>query len=189
MSYTDSQQAQLLSLARKSIAQGLVDGRVLSLDTKNYDVSLRALGCCFVTLRKSGELRGCIGSLSPTLPLIEDVVGHAFSAAFEDPRFPKLAQGELSLLEIEISVLSPQVEIAFNSEDELLDQLNPFQDGLSLEDGYRHSTFLPSVWDVIPDKKTFLMKLKQKAGLSPTHWSDTLKAFRYQTISMHEKLE
>jgi len=101
----------------------------------------------------------------------------------------KATASALSLLEIEISVLSPQVEIAFNSEDELLDQLNPFQDGLSLEDGYRHSTFLPSVWDVIPDKKTFLMKLKQKAGLSPTHWSDTLKAFRYQTISMHEKLE
>ena len=184
MSYSNVQQRQILTLARESISHGLMSGRTLAVDSRDYDLFLRELACSFVTLRKLGELRGCIGSLSPRLPLVEDIVTHAFSAAFEDSRFPRVAPDELSLLDIEVSILSPQQEISFRTEEELLDQLRPFKDGLTLEDGHHHSTFLPSVWDIIPDKKTFLIKLKQKAGMKSSHWSKTLKAYRYQTTSI-----
>jgi len=141
----------------------------------------------FVTLTIGGELRGCIGSLEAWRPLAEEVAANARAAAFEDPRFPPLTKKELERLEIRISILSPPEEITFTSEEDLLKQIRPGADGLILQEGFRRGTFLPSVWEELPDKERFWAHLKLKAGLPPGYWSDTLRVFRYTTDSFPVK--
>lgn len=133
----------------------------------------------FVTLEIDGHLRGCIGMLEACRPLAEDVAKNAIAAAFHDPRFPPLTYKEFESIEIHISVLSPPEEIYFTSEADLLAQIRPGIDGLILEEGVRPGTFLPSVWEELPDKTQFFAHLKLKAGLSGLYWSDTLRVFRY----------
>ncbi len=133
----------------------------------------------FVTLELGGRLRGCIGMLEACRPLAEDVAHNACAAAFEDPRFPPLSRDEFELLEIHISVLSPPEEIIFSAEADLLAQIRPGVDGLILQEGYRRGTFLPSVWEELPEKEHFLAHLKLKAGLPKTYWSESLRVFRY----------
>ena len=116
--------------------------------------------------------------------MIEDVSENAFLAAFQDPRFPPLVMDELTGLEIHISLLAEHDPIMFYSEQDLISQLQPNVDGLILVEGHRRGTFLPSVWEQIPDPKQFLRHLKQKAGLAPDYWSDTIKVYRYQAESI-----
>src|SRR5208282_1380083 len=137
----------LIELVRGGIAVGLdtgQPGRVVA----NAALSplLTAPGAAFVTLRRSGQLRGCIGSPVARRPLVEDVVEHAFNAAFRDPRFPKLHVLELAGLELSVSVLTPPEPMGFEDEADLLGQLRPGVDGLIIEDGGRRSLYLPSVW-------------------------------------------
>ncbi len=112
-----------------------------------------------------------------------DVVENAFASAFKDPRFPPLAAAEFDDLEIHISVLSPATPMMFSSEADLLRQLRPGVDGLILEDGPHRGTFLPSVWESLPQPLEFLRNLKMKAGLPADHWSDRVRVYRYQTES------
>ena len=135
----------------------------------------------FVTLTINGNLRGCIGMLEACRPLAEDVAENAVSAAFHDPRFSPLSVDEFENLEIHISVLSPPEEITFSSEADLLNQIRPGVDGLILQEGFQKGTFLPSVWDELPETEFFFEHLKLKAGLSAGYWSDTLRVFRYTT--------
>jgi len=114
-------------------------------------------------------------------PLAEDVVQNAFAAAFGDPRFPPVTEPEVDKLDIHISVLSPLEEMHFASEADLLRQIRPGIDGLVLEDGPYRGTFLPAVWESLPDKRDFLRHLKIKAGLPPDYWSNTLRVWRYTT--------
>lgn len=173
----------LLAVAEASIRHGLAADRPLAPATADYPEVLRSIRATFVTLHRHNALRGCIGTLEARHPLVEDVARNAYAAAFEDPRFPPLAMQELEGLEIHISVLSPSEPVAVASEEELLAQLRPGVDGLILEDrGYR-GTFLPSVWESLPRPGDFLRHLKAKAGLSPAHWSDTLRVRRYTTES------
>ena len=141
----------------------------------------------FVTLNKFGELRGCIGHLEAIQPLIADVAENAFNAAFRDPRFQPVTASEFGDLEVHISVLSPPEPMVFTSEADLLRQIRPGIDGLILEDGAYRGTFLPSVWEQLPDPAQFLAHLKMKAGLPPNYWSDTLKVSRYTTESFSEQ--
>ena len=177
---------RLLQLARQSIEYGLLQGKPIPVKVEAFHEDLRQSGAAFVTLHKNGSLRGCVGNLKAHQPLIHDVANNAFAAAFRDTRFPTVRDEELIQLHIEISVLSPQQPIAFSSESELLDAIEPNVDGIVLEDGYFRSTFLPSVWEQLPDKREFLQHLKLKAGLSVDYWSESLKAFRYRTISFEE---
>jgi len=172
--------ALLKTLARESIQQGL-SGKKLSIDVTCYSLALQAQGACFVTLQHHGQLRGCIGTLEPYQFLVEDVVEHAFAAAFRDPRFPPLTTEEFSVLEISISVLSRPEPISFSDESDLIQQLQSGIDGLILTDQGQRGTFLPSVWEAIPDPGSFLKQLKLKAGLPMDHWSDTLSVSRYTT--------
>ena len=173
----------LRKLAHESVEYGLQHGDTLPVDTARYPRPLREPGASFVTLQKNGELRGCIGSLEAHRPLVEDVVHNAYAAAFSDPRFPPLSERELADVDFHISILTPAVPIDFNSEADLLRQLRPGIDGLVLEDGIHRGTFLPSVWEQLPDAEQFLQHLKLKAGLPPNYWSDTLKVSRYTTES------
>jgi len=173
----------LLQIARESISLGLTQDTPLSVIAGNYPAELQAVRACFVTLNQRGALRGCIGHLEASLPLIEDVAENAYSAAFRDPRFPPLAPHELADLEIHISVLTPSQPISFTSEADLIGQLRPYVDGLILTDGLHRGTFLPSVWEQLPEPAQFLRHLKLKAGLGADYWSDYIQVYRYETES------
>ncbi len=184
--FDSEQQLRLLGIARESIRQGLMTQQALKVEINQYHGLLVEYLASFVTLTLDGALRGCIGSLTATRPLVEDVANAAFSAAFKDPRFSPLTEQELQLIHIEISVLSVPEPIKINNQEELLSQLIPHSDGLVLEDREHRATFLPKVWEHLPDAKTFLSHLKHKAGLAEDYWSDTLTFSRYQTHSFSE---
>lgn len=173
----------LLELARRSIEYGL-HGNRLSVNVKDYPQALQTDAASFVTLTIHGRLRGCIGSLEPHQPLVSDVVARAYAAAFKDPRFAALSEHEFADIDIHISVLSEPEVINFLSEADLLKQLRPGIDGLILQDGSYRGTFLPSVWESLPEPCEFLRQLKQKAGLEPDYWSDTIQIKRYITESL-----
>lgn len=170
-------------VARDSIRYGLEHGTKLQLNTHDYSAELQQNFATFVTLHKNGNLRGCIGALEAYQPLINDIAEHAYAAAFNDPRFPKLEQSEYDQIDIEISVLSIPEEIEFTDENDLLNKIRPGIDGLILEHGYNRGTFLPSVWEQLPDKKDFLNHLKMKAGLPTSWWDDKAKISCYETLS------
>ncbi|MBK9952994.1 MAG: AmmeMemoRadiSam system protein A [Candidatus Competibacteraceae bacterium] len=171
--------AALLEVARASIQHGLRHGQALEVEPANYPETLRPPRATFVTLETGGQLRGCIGALVARQPLVQDVAAHAFAAAFEDPRFPELREDEFPKLDIHISVLSPPEPLSFSSEDELLAQLRPGVDGLIIQVRHYRATFLPAVWEQLPDPYVFLAQLKQKAGLPLDFWSPELSAERY----------
>lgn len=176
---TDTDRATLLEIARHSIAFGLQHGQAAPVTAMDYSPALRETKATFVTLTIHDELRGCIGTLEAHRPLIEDVSHNAFAAAFRDPRFPHLTHKEFEHLHLHISVLSPPEAMQFKNEEDVLAQLRPGVDGLILEEGRIRGTFLPQVWESLPDPKQFLRHLKQKAGLPPDYWSKTIKLQRY----------
>ena len=174
---------RLTGLAYQSIQFGIQHQRPVPVNTEDWPVELCVTRASFVTLHKYDELRGCIGTLTATLPLVQDIAEHAFDAAFKDPRFGPVTEFELDLLSIHLSVLSPPEPLDFNSETELLGIIRPGIDGLILKERTHQGTFLPSVWEKLPDPKQFLRHLKQKARLSPDYWSDTIQIERYSTES------
>jgi AmmeMemoRadiSam system protein A len=174
----------LLDVARESIRSGALRGRPLRPDPAAYPEPLRALRASFVTLERDGALRGCMGGLEAVRPLVSDVAEHAFAAAFRDPRFPPLAGAELDCVEVKLSILSPLEPLCFASEQELLSQLRPGVDGVLLEAGRQRGTFLPAVWEQLPDPREFLRQLKRKAGLAPDFWSTLVAVHRYTVESI-----
>ncbi len=174
----------LLDLAKASIQHGLQTGCPIQLNLDNYPAELIEPRATFVTLRtnhSTDALRGCIGMLEAVRPLAKDIAENAFSAAFRDPRFPPLEAYELENLKIHLSILTPAEPVWFSSEQDLLSQLQPDIDGLILEEGRRRGTFLPSVWEVLPEPEQFLRNLKQKAGLPGDYWSENIRIHRYRT--------
>jgi uncharacterized protein len=184
--FSSAEKKILLEVATKSIQHGLSKGRALSVILTDYPVHLQESGACFVTLEMNGELRGCIGSLEAHQPLIVDVAKNAYAAAFQDPRFPPLTEAEYPRISKHISVLSKATPIDFKSEGELLTLIRPSIDGLILVERGARGTFLPSVWESLPDPKEFLRHLKLKAGLAPNYWSDTIRVFRYTAEMVEE---
>ncbi len=182
--YSDEQRKTMLAVAEKSIVHGLRQGGPLSLDLADFDPVLREKGASFVTLNKNGQLRGCIGTLMPYQPLIQDIADHAYAAAFEDSRFSALGESELEQIDIHISILTPAIPMHFESEADLLEQLKPGEDGLILEYHHHRATFLPMVWDSLPQAQDFLNQLKLKAGLAAEFWSPDIRIKRYTTISV-----
>ncbi len=179
--YNREQRRQMLAIADRSIRYGLQHGRPPAIDIGQFYPALQEQRASFVTLKENGQLRGCIGSLEAYRPLALDVNDNAFNAAFRDPRFPPVGPGEVDRLDIRISVLTPPEEMDFIDQADLLRQIRPGIDGLILEDRGRRGTFLPSVWEELPDAADFLRHLKLKAGLPPEWWSPTLRVWRYRT--------
>lgn len=173
----------LRQVAFEAVEYGLKCGEHLPVETSRYPASLQNPGASFVTLKKAGELRGCIGSLEAYQPLVNDVAHNAYAAAFSDPRFQPLSNDEMGNLEFHISVLTPAVAMSFDSEEDLLKQIRPGIDGLVLEENQYRGTFLPAVWESLPDTKDFLRHLKQKAGLPQNYWSESIKVSRYTSES------
>jgi AmmeMemoRadiSam system protein A len=154
--------ATLLAIARGAIEEKLLDRRPEAFDAP----WLGQPGASFVTLLKNGELRGCIGSLQAAKPLGEDVAENALGAAFRDPRFPALSAEEWPQCRVEVSLLGTPRRLCFADEADLLRQIRPGEDGLILEAEGRRATFLPQVWQGVPDKRVFLNELLRKAGLA-----------------------
>jgi uncharacterized protein len=178
-SYNATEKHGLLRVARNSILYGLDEGRPLPVDVRAHSVALQEPRATFVTLQLDNNLRGCIGTLEATRALVEDVAHNAYAAAFHDPRFMPLTAAEFADLALHISVLSPPEVMRVDSEGELLLQLRAGIDGLILEDGRRRGTFLPSVWESLPEPREFLRRLKLKAGLPENYWSKTITVRRY----------
>lgn len=169
----------LLQTARASIEHGLAHGAPLALEAQHFAPVLQADRACFVSLHLDAQLRGCIGSLEAQRPLIVDVAENAYAAAFRDPRFPPLSAAEFAALDVEISILSPPQALQFSDETELLEQLRPGEDGLILEVDHYRSTFLPVVWESLPERRAFVGQLKRKAGLTADYWSERIQFWRY----------
>ena len=136
-------------------------------------------GATFVTLTLDGQLRGCIGSLEAHRALGDDVRANAASAAFRDPRFSPLTTAEFERIKVEVSLLTKPSPMQFSSEADALTQLRPNVDGVILIAGNARSTFLPQVWEQIPEPRLFMARLKQKAGLTADAWPEGIKLFRY----------
>lgn len=178
---------RLVDAAKWGVRFGLEKGRPprMSIAPGTHG-PLTAHRAAFVTITLDGALRGCIGSVVAHQPLIVDVAGNAYKAAFGDPRFRPLTAAEAERIEVSVSVLSTPRPIAAAGEDALVAALRPDVDGLIIQDGGKRSIFLPSVWSGIPDPRAFLHQLQRKAGLRPGHWSDGFRASRFSTESFDD---
>lgn len=176
----------LLQIARTAIARAL---KITAWTDESVDLSaqwLQQTGATFITLTYDERLRGCIGSLQANQPLIENVRSNAVSAALHDTRFLPVTVDELESISIEVSLLSALQPIRFASESDALRQLRPGMDGIMLEYGIYRSTFLPQVWDSLPQPREFLAQLKVKAGLYADFWDDSLQLSRYTVQKWRE---
>ena len=179
---------QLLDIARRSIETGLVVGaRTPSLELKTMQGVLAIPRGTFVTLTQRGELRGCIGVIESPRPLAQNTADCAFSAAFQDRRFPRLEPSEAAQTHIEISVLSAMEPIVARDRSDLLRQLQPGVDGLLMEDGRHRSIFLPQVWAKMSSAEEFLDNLLTKAGLPRDYWSSTIYFSCFHITSFSEE--
>ncbi|HEX5836718.1 MAG TPA: AmmeMemoRadiSam system protein A [Anaerolineales bacterium] len=182
----DEQQA-LLRLAREALERGVRGETLPPLDPSSLTARLQESGATFITLTRDGQLRGCIGTLEPYQSLAEDVREHAVAAALEDPRFPPVSEPELDRIQIEVSRLTRPVPLEYRDADDLLSKLRPHVDGVILRDGPRRSTFLPQVWEKIPDPAEFLENLCYKMGTDPHLWRKKhLEVLIYQVEEFHE---
>ena len=178
--YTAIQRQKMLDIAHRSIQHHFHLDTQLRVDHRGIDSSLLELRACFVTLKYQQQLCGCMGSLRPCQALVESIADNAYHAAFSDPRYPALNQRQLSGLNIHISVLTELSELALQSEQQLLDQLEPGRDGIVLTTGERTATFLPSVWRRFKEPETFIRQLKSEAGLADDYWERDLMIERFQ---------
>ena len=178
-SLTESEQSELLQAAAEAIDHGRHHAGPPLIDPAGYSAALRQPRASFVTLKRFGQLRGCIGSLTARRALVLDVTENAFAAAYRDPRFPPVTAAEIPDLQISLSLLTEPRPMEFESESDLIRQLRPGEDGLVLIDGPNRGTFLPSVWESLPDARDFVHELKRKAGLPRDYWSPTLSVERY----------
>ncbi|MCB0993989.1 MAG: AmmeMemoRadiSam system protein A [Acidimicrobiales bacterium] len=173
----------LVRLAAMAVATWVRSGGATSPDARTAPAAVSGPGACFVTLRADGQLRGCIGSLVPHRPLVDDVVANAVAAASRDPRFSPVTASELSRLHIEVSVLEPEQPVSARSFEELLALVRPGTDGLTVRAGGHRATLLPAVWEQLPDVDRFLDALWRKAGLRPGSWPSGIEVCRYATVS------
>ena len=184
---TDGEKQTLLRLAREAMEYGVRGKKLPPLDINSITPHLSEHGASFVTLTIHGELRGCIGVLEAWQPLVDDVREHAVAAALEDPRFRPVDETELDRIKIEVSRLTVPRPLEYSSSADLLKKLRPHVDGVILKNDYRRATFLPQVWDQIPDPEDFLDHLCAKMGARPNLWLNTkLQVYVYQVEEFHE---
>ena len=172
----------LIPIARSAI--GDIFG--LDFDAREDHAFLHEAGACFVTLTRASRLRGCIGTLEAHRTLLQDVKANAKAAAFLDPRFEPLTATEFRTTRVEISLLTPPEPLAFADQDDALAQLRPGIDGVILAYGNKRGTFLPQVWEQLPDPRRFFAHLKQKAGLSADFWAEDVRLSRYTVTKWAE---
>ena len=171
--YSREERKQLLQLARETVREASVSGQRPKVNAAVFRAKLSEIKGCFVTLTEAGQLRGCLGNIFPHESLFQAVVDNAFSAALQDYRFGPVQPEEVERLAIEISVLTTPQPLEFKSPEDLLTKLQPHQDGVVLNLSGHSATYLPQVWQQLPDKVRFLESLSQKAGCPASAWRET----------------
>jgi len=185
---TPQERQTLLVLARQSIVQAVRRQPLPKIELSQLTPALREIGASFVTLTIDGDLRGCIGALEAYQPLVQDVQEHAVAAALEDYRFHPVSEREVALLEIEISRLTPPVSLLYDQPADLPTKLRPGVDGVILRDGSLRATFLPQVWEQLPDPADFLNHLCSKMGAPASIWKKKmLRVWIYQVEEFKEE--
>jgi uncharacterized protein len=184
---TDEEKRILLVLAREAMECSVQGISLPPLDNQSLTSHLLENGVCFVTLSIDGELRGCVGGLEACQPLVDDVREHAVAAALQDFRFAPVCPEELSHIKLEISRLTLPLPLEYCQPEELLSKLRPGTDGVVLRDGARRATFLPQVWEKLPDAADFLDHLCYKLGGASNLWQKKhLDVLVYQVEEFHE---
>ncbi len=166
---TPDERTTLLKIARQSLIDA-VNGRPFTPLPEHLSPALLEIGASFVTLTVHGQLRGCIGTLEAYQPLAKDVRQRAAQAATQDYRFPEVRPSEVELIHIEISRLTKPAPLTYSNPAELPKVLRPHVDGVVLSDGMHQATFLPQVWDQLPEPDQFLNHLCQKMGTQSDLW-------------------
>jgi len=174
-----SERQTLLQLAREAIRSELEGDKGFNLNLDRFSPELRAERATFVTINLNGRLRGCIGSLIAHRPLVVDVAHNAQAAAFKDPRFSALTLAEYQHIDLHISILSEPREVFVSSRQDLISNLMPGKHGLIIKENGHQATYLPSVWDQLPDPDQFVSELRRKAGLPGDGWSDDTQVLFY----------
>lgn len=176
----ETERGVALDVAVRSVVEPLHTGRRWRPEVGELPEALGVPGACFVTLLRHEALLGCIGSLFPRQPLGLDIAHNAAMAAFDDPRLPAVTEADLPEMDVHISVLGTLVPLPVTGWDDLAASVRPRVDGLLIEDEFHRATFLPSVWDSLPEAEAFLLALWRKAGLPPRWWSDSMLVRRYR---------
>jgi len=187
MHLTSEEKHHLLALAREAISETAHNRRSTDVDLDTLPDVFREDGASFVTLTKSGHLRGCIGCLEAYRPLALDVQQNAISAAFHDPRFPPVTADEVDRLCVEISVLTPPEPLVYDGSDDLIAKLRPNIDGVVIQRGWQRATFLPQVWEKLHNPHEFLQHLCLKAGMpADAYRVPGLEVYTYQVDEFSE---
>lgn len=188
MALSHEERQTLLTLARQAITSAVHRQPLPEVDVSALPENLRRHGASFVTLTEGGQLRGCIGSLEARRPLALDVQENAVNAAMRDPRFPPVQPDELDDIHIEVSVLSPPRPLDYDGPDDLIAKLRPGVDGVVIERGWNRATFLPQVWETLPNPHQFLEHLCLKAYLPPDAYRRPgLAVYTYQVEMFEEE--
>jgi len=185
--YAGEHGRRLLQIARAAIADALGRDSAAGLGrAAEGETWLMEWRATFVTLKQDEELRGCVGSLEAQRPLAADVAANACAAAFQDTRFEQLSQEEFARTDLEVSLLSAPKRLMFEDHADLLARLRPDVDGVILEYGDRRATYLPQVWEGLPDPEQFIAYLKQKAGIARDVDLRRCRVRRYSVIKWRE---
>ncbi|HOJ62835.1 MAG TPA: AmmeMemoRadiSam system protein A [Spirochaetota bacterium] len=188
MTFSKEDKTFLINLARNTIIKKTKKVWLTEEEIKKLPDFLKEKKGCFVTLNKKGQLRGCIGYIMPIIPLYQAIIENAYNAAYGDPRFLPVTQNEIKDLEIEITILTEPEKLEYKTINELLEKLIPEKHGVIIKKGFFSATFLPQVWEQLPDKKDFLSHLCMKAGLNPNEWQKgTLEVETYEGIIIEEE--
>jgi AmmeMemoRadiSam system protein A len=179
MSLSPAELSTLVQVATEAVQRAVVDRRTWHPDLATIAPVLQSPGAAFVTLRRDGMLRGCIGTLTAVEPLVWCVADRARAAALSDPRFRPIRRDDLPFLDIEVSVLSEPEAFEVASYVDLICAVRPGVDGLVVEAGPQRATLLPAVWDDLPTAEEFVAALWHKAGLMPRYWSAAIRMSRY----------
>ncbi len=179
----ESELSILLDVIESTIGCYLEKHPLPQLNLVDFPLPLQEHGACFVTLHVDGQLQGCIGTTSPSSPLVLEVQRKAWASACQDSRFPPLQKHQVSGLEMEVSVLTMPTSVAVTTEQELLDILRYNHCGVILEDAYHHALFLPQVWEQLPTPSEFVTHLKLKGGWTQHYWSDAIQVKLFDVIS------
>jgi len=181
------EQEILLKIAREALVNAVHYEPLPEIMFSKLPNSLQEDGASFVTLTINDRLRGCIGTLEAYQPLAKDVQEHAVAAGMQDSRFPNVQPEELPSINIEISILTPKNPVSYSDAQDLLNKIQHGIDGVVLQDGFRKATFLPQVWEKIPDPNKFLTQLCMKMGASGDLWrKKPLQIYKYQVEEFSE---
>jgi AmmeMemoRadiSam system protein A len=180
---SDNDKKFFLALGRAALVAA-VEGHTFAVPEDIPALGKEKSGC-FVTLTINGTLRGCIGYIEGIKPLAEAIADNARNAALKDPRFSPVTPEELLSVRMEISVLSQPQPLLYRDAEDLLAKITPFRDGIIMQKGYHQSTFLPQVWEQLPDRISFLEHLALKAGLGKNDWKSA-EYKQYDVIHFEE---